>query len=218
MIRNLSLGLYFLGLLLFSAGCAPAARTILSPGTGEDLRGCLAIFPPGPWESVHKIEAVFRGGDSFTILGVTRGEPLERRLHSLILTPEGFTLFDGELRKGEIVVRKAVPPFDSPAFDKGLMADVAFLFFSPLGSPASWGKAADGTRVCRWGDPDGFQTEIRETADQGWQILLRDDQGQETKKVSLTGPFVQGLAAIMELRVLRPVSYTLKMTLVQSGP
>ncbi len=218
MIRNISLGIYFLGFLLFSAGCVPAARTALSPGSGEDLQSCSTIFPPGPWESVHKIEAVFRGGNSFTILGVTKGDPSERRLHSLLLTPEGFTLFDGELRKGEVVVQKAVPPFDSPTFAEGMMADVAFLFFSPLGGPASWGKAADGTRVCRWGDPDGFQTEIKETPDRGWQILLWDNQGQGAKKASLQGPFVHGLAANIELRVLRPVSYTLKMTLVQSGP
>jgi hypothetical protein len=218
MIRNISLGIYFLGFLLFSTGCVPAARTALSPGSGEDLQGCLTIFPPGPWESVHKIEAVFRGGSSFILLGVTKGDPSERRLHSLLLTPEGFTLFDGEFQEGEIVVRKAVPPFDSPAFSKAMLEDVAFLFFSPLGGPASWGKAADGTRVCIWGDPEGFQAEIRETPDQGWQILQRDDQGQGAKKVFLEGPFVHGLAANMELRVLRPISYTLKMTLVQSGP
>lgn len=218
MICNKSLGIYFLGFLLFSAGCVPAARTALSPGSGEDLQSCLTIFPPGPWESVHRIEAVFRGGNSFTILGVTNGDPSERRLHSLLLTPEGFTLFDGELRRGEVTIQKGVPPFDSPAFSKGLMDDVAFLFFSPLGSPANWGKAVDGTRVCRWGDPDGFQTEIRETPDQGRGILRRDDQGRATKKVSFKGPFVHGLAADMELQVLRPVSYTLKMTLVQSGP
>lgn len=218
MICNKSLGIYFLGFLLFSSGCVPAARTALSLGSGEDLQGCLSIFPPGTWESVHKIEALFRGGNSFTILGVTKGDPSERRLHSLLLTPEGFTLFDGELREGEIVVQKAVPPFDSPAFAKGMLEDVAFLFFSPSGGPASWGKAADGTRVCRWVGSEGFQTEIGETPTQGWQILLRDDQGQEAKKVSLKGPIAQGLAAHMELRVLRPVSYTLKMTLIQSGP
>ena len=195
MIRNISLGIYFLGFLLFSAGCAPATRTTLSPGSGEDLQGCSTIFPPGPWESVHKIEAVFKGGNSFTILGVTKGDPSERRLHSLLLTPEGFTLFEGELREGEIVVQKAVPPFDSPAFAKGMIEDVAFLFFSPSGSAASWGKAEDGTRVCRWGDPDGFQTEIWETPAQGWRILLLDDQGQGAKEVSLKGPFIQGLAA-----------------------
>ncbi|MBI5603243.1 MAG: hypothetical protein HY879_07795 [Deltaproteobacteria bacterium] len=218
MIRNISLGIYFLGFLLFSAGCVPAARTVLSPGSGEDLQDCLTLFPPGPWESVHKIEVLFGGGNSFTMIGVTKGDPSVRLLHSLLLTPEGFTLFEGDLREGEIIVRKAVPPFDSPAFSKGMMEDVAFLFFSPLGSPVSWGKAMDGTRVCRWGNPDGFQTETRETPDQGRGILRRDDQGRATKKVSLKGPFVQGLAADMELQVLRPVSYTLKMTLVQSGP
>lgn len=218
MILNKNLGIYFLGFLLFSAGCVPPARTALSLGSSEDLLGCLTIFPSGPWESAHKIEALFRGGNSFTLLGVTRGDPSEHRLFSHLLTPEGFTLFDGELRGGEIIVRKAVPPFDAPAFAKGMMEDVAFLFFAPLGSPASWGKDQDGSRVCRWVDPDGFQTEIRETPDQGWRILRRDNQDQAAKKVSLTGPFVQGLASHLELEVLNPVSYKLKMNLLQPGP
>jgi len=218
MIFKKNRGIFFLGFLLFSIGCVPQIKPPLSPGQPEDLQGCLTIFPAGSWESVHKIEAVFRGGVSSTLLGVTRGEPSTRRIQSLLLAPEGFTLFEGEFREGEIIVKKAIPPFDSPAFAKGLMEDVALLFLAPPTRPMGWGKASDGTRACSWEGPDGYQTEVRESPDQGWRIRRRDDQGEVVREVSLKGPFIQGLAANMELRGLRPVPYTLKMTLVQSGP
>jgi hypothetical protein len=214
MVRTLFWG----GFILASLGCVPQITTPLSPGRPEDLQGCTAMFPLGPWESVHKIEALFTGGGSVTLLGVTRGEPSARRLHSLLLAPEGFTLFDGELREGEIQVRQAVPPFDSPGFAKGLLEDVALLFLAPPNQPISWGMDPEGSRVCRWEGPDGVRTEVRESPDQGRRIQRWGDQGDLLREVSLKGPFVQGLAAHLELRVLRPVPYTLKMTLIQTGP
>lgn len=218
MISERSYRIFSLGLILLVLGCVPQVHSPLRPGTAADLQSCLAIFPPGPWESVHKIEAAFRGGASGTLLGITRGNPLEYSLQTLLLTPEGFTLFEGEFRAGEITVNKAVPPFDVPAFAKGLMEDVTLLFLAPQSRPTNWGQAADGTRVCIWEGPDGFRTEVTQLPDQGWRLRRRDDQGQVTREVALKGNLVQGLAANLELRVLKPVFYTLKMTLFQSSP
>jgi hypothetical protein len=218
MIFEKSHRFFFLGFILLAMGCVPQINIPLRPGTAEELQNCLAIFPPGPWESVHKIEAVLGGGASATLLGITRGDPAEGSLQTLLLTPEGFTLFEGEFRGGEIIVNKAVPPFDSPAFAKGLMEDVTLLFLAPQIRPKIWDQEADGARVCIWEGPDGFRTEVQQLPDQGWRIQRRDDQGQLTREAALKGTLVQGLAANLELRVLKPVSYKLKMTLFQSGP
>ena len=99
---------------------------------------------------MHRIEATIKGGGSSSLLGVTKGEPSERRLQSLLLTPEGFILFDAELSEGGIAVRKAVAPFDSPAFARGLMEDVTLLFLPPQVKPTAWGKETDGTMICNW--------------------------------------------------------------------
>jgi len=218
MIRRKGLDICLLGFLILSGGCIPMAETALSPGSPDDLPVCYAIFPAGPWESVYKIEAIITRGVSSSLLGVTKGEPSERTLQSLLLTPEGFILFDAELREGGIAVRKAVAPFDSPAFARGLMEDVTLLFLPPQGRPKTWGKEADGTWVCRWESPDGSRTEVRGSMDHGWRILRRDDQGEVTREVSLNGPFVQGLAFHLELRASKPASYRLRMTLVQAAP
>jgi len=218
MTHRKSLDICLLGFLILFAGCVPLSKTTLSPGSPEDLPGCYAIFPAEEWESVHKIEATFRGGGSFSLLGVTKGEPSERRLQSLLLTPEGFILFDAELRDGEMAVRKAVAPFDSPAFAGGLMEDVSLLFLPPWVKPTRWEKKTDGTMICNWNSPDDSDTEIKGSMESGWRILRRDKYRKVIKEVVLNGPFVNHLASHVELRTSEPASYRLRMTLVQPSP
>jgi hypothetical protein len=211
------LNICLLGFFILYVGCVPPSRTTLHSGSLDDLPGCFVIFPAEPWESVHRIEATIRGGSSW-LLGVTNGEPTERRLQSILLTPEGFILFDAERWNNRMAVRKAVAPFDSPAFARGLMEDVTLLFLSPPGPPAIWGKETDGKMFCKWEGPYDSHTEIRGSMDSGWQILRRDKQGEVIKEVVLTGPFVNGLASYMELRTFKPAPYNLRMTLVQPSP
>ena len=170
MIRRKGLGISLLAFLILFIGCAPLSETRQIPGSLEDLPGCYVIFPAASWESVHKIEATIRGWGSFSLLGVTKGEPLERRLQSLLLTLEGFILFDAELSEEGLAVRKAVVPFDSPAFARGLMEDVSLLFLPPQVKPTAWGKETDGTMVCKWQGPGDFRTDIKESMDGGWRI------------------------------------------------
>jgi len=216
MIRRKGLDICLLGFFILFIGCVPKSKTTLSPGSPDDLPGCYAIFPSEPWESVHRIEATMRGGSS-SLLGVTKGEPSERRLQSLLLSPEGFILFDAELRENGVAVRKAVAPFDSPAFARGLMEDVTLLFLPPKAKPTIWLKETNGTMICKWENPDN-STEITGSMDSGWRILRRDKYGELTKEAIFGGPFLNGLASRAELRAFKPVSYRLRMTLVQPSP
>ena len=217
MIWRKSLGICLLGFLVLSIGCAPVYRKTLRPGSPEDLPGCYTLFPAGPWESVHRIEATIRGGSSL-LLGVTKGDPSERRFESLLLTPEGFILLDAERRESGIEVRKAVAPFDSPAFARGLMEDVTLLFLPPQAKPEGWGKETDGTMSCRWEGPHQSLTDITGSMDSGWRIVRQDKHGKVIREVVMTGPFVNGLASRVELRASKPASYGLRMTLVHPSP
>jgi hypothetical protein len=212
--------IFLLGFLILfiglSIGCAPKSEITVSPGPPEELPGCYAIFPAGPWESVHKIEATFGGGSS-SLIGVTKGEPSERRLQSVLLTPEGFVLFDAERRIKGVSVRRAVAPFDSPAFARGLIEDVSFLFFPPAGKPTAWGKETNGTTICKWENPEN-STEITGSMDHGWRILRRNKCGEVIKEIVLSGPFLNGLASRIQYRAFKPAPYTLRMTLIQAFP
>ncbi len=217
MIRSKGLDACLLGFLVLLIGCASPPKKTLAPGSLDDLRGCYAIFPEEPWEAVHRIEATIRGEGSSSLLGVTKGEPLERRLQSLLLTPEGFILFDAELSEAGIVVRKAVAPFDSPAFASRLMEDVSLLFLPPQGKPTTWGKETNGKVICKWENPDN-STEITGSMDSGWRILRQNKKGKVVKEIISIGPFVNGLASRIELRAFKPTPYRLRMTLVQPSP
>lgn len=214
MICRKGLDIFLLGFLILSIGCAPKSKATLSPGLPEELPVCYVIFPAGPWESVHKIEATFGGGSS-SLIGVTKGEPSERRLQSVLLTPEGFVLFDAECWIKGISVRRAVAPFDSPTFARGLIEDVSLLFLSPPGKPTIWGKETNGTITCKWENSEN-STEITGLMDKSWRILRRDKYGEVTKKIVLSGPFLNGLASRIEYRAFKPAPYTLRMTLIQA--
>jgi hypothetical protein len=129
-----------------------------------------------------------------------------------LLTPEGFILFEAEQIKDTISVLKSMPPFDSPAFAKGLMEDVSLLFSPPQGRPSKWGKRADGALLCQWERPDGSRREI--TLSTVPKISLRDRHGDLAKEALLIAPFVKGLASQMELLAFKPAPYRLKMTLL----
>jgi hypothetical protein len=218
MIHRKGLDIFLLGFFILSVGCVSLSEKTLVPGSPDDLPGCYVVFPAEPWESVYKLEATIRGGGSFSLLGVTKGEPSERRLQSLLLTPEGFILFDAELRDGEMAVRKAMPPFDSPAFAGGLMENVSLLSLPPRLKPTGWEKKTDGTMLCRWEGPDDSRTEVTGSKEGGWRILRRDRYREVIKEVVLKGPFVNGLASHVELHASEPAPYTLRMTLVQPSP
>jgi hypothetical protein len=216
MTRKKWFDICLLGFLILFIGCAPRSRATLSPDPLEELPGCYAIFPAEPWESVHKIEAAFGGGSS-SLIGIAKGEPLERTLQSILLTPEGFILFDAERRVKGISVRKAVAPFDSPAFARGLIEDVSLLFLAPAAKPITWGKETNGTMTCRWEYPENSM-EITGSMDRSWRILRRDKYGEVIKEIILSGPFLNGLASRIEYRAFKPAPYTLRMTLIQAFP
>ena len=204
-----------LGLTMLWAGCLPVPETELLPGAPEDLENCVALFPSEPWECVHKIEAVIQEGMSSSLLGITKGDPADRKLHTILLTPEGFILFETEQIKETISVLKAVAPFDSAAFARGLMEDVNLLFLPPQGGPSKWGRSADGAILCQWDSPDGSRREI--TLSAVGKISLRDRHGDLVREALLKAPFVKGLASQMELRVHKPAPYRLRMTLLPGG-
>jgi len=213
--RKLKTGLFTV--LMLCAGCLSIPETVLRPGAPEDLESCAALFPSGPWECVHKIEAVIQeGGMSFSLLGITKGDPADRKLHTVLLTPEGFILFEAEQIEDTILVLKAVAPFNSTAFSRGLMEDVSLLFLPPQEGPSKWGRSADGAILCQWESPDGSRREI--SLSTVWKISLRDRHGDLVKEALLKAPFVKGLASQTELRAYKPAPYRLKLTLLSGTP
>jgi hypothetical protein len=205
----------FVAVLVLCAGCLPVPETDRVPGAPEDLQRCFAVFPSGPWECIHKIEVRIHEGASFTLLGVTKGDPASPKLHTVLLTPEGFILFEAEQLGDRVSVLKAVAPFDAPAFASGLMEDVHLLFLPPRGRPSKWGRRTDGALLCEWANPNGSRTEVVDSITR--KISVRDRQGNLAKEAVLRPPFVQRLASEIDFQACKPAPYRLKMTLLPGG-
>lgn len=204
-------------LLLGLTGCATQQPSLpeLIAETGEE-RGCAAIFPQGRWEFVHTIEFSMADGSGTTVLGVTSLAGDE--IACALMTVEGFTLFEAVYReKGGLEVRRAVPPFDKPAFAAGLMEDVRTIFRVPSPAKVQYGRVADNIPTCRYTGVDGRITDILPTMAGCWQIrtygadqaLSRSVEGRSCRK--------EGESLIpeyLELKGFGPTNYTLKMTLI----
>lgn len=211
-----------LALTLFLAACAaerPGLLPALSarqgvPATGE----CEAVFPQGEWQFVHSIDFSMRNGAGGTVVGVTSlaGDTIACAL----VTIEGFTLFEAVLQDdGRLDLRRAVPPFDKPAFAQGLLEDVRAIFRAPQAHSILAGQLTDNTPVCRYAGIDGRTTDVLRTRDGCWQIrthgpariLERVIIGSSCREME--GSLIAGH---LELEGFGQAGYTLKMTLIQA--
>lgn len=209
--------LCLLWVLIFVPGCARSSKLTLITSPVKDFTHCVAVFPERPWEAVHGIEAKLGVGDSFSLIGLTKGDPVQRKLHSALLTPEGFVLFEAERREGRLSIIRALPPFDSPEFAKGLIEDVELIFLAPSGRPSESGLAADGSFVCRWIEPFGQTKEIIRAKDDRWKISLWNDQGLLKRQVWVKKQPTEDLASQVELRASGVNGYRLKMLLLRGS-
>jgi hypothetical protein len=205
-----------LALLLAVAGCAGIKPlTPLDPARkAAVLEECRRPFLAGSYRLVHVLETVMPNGSSGTAIGVLVADPRTQHFRTVMMTIEGFVLFDTEAGK-TLTVHRAVPPFDAPAFAKGLAEDIRLAFFAPEGEPAAWGEGEEGARVCRFGRPDGGLVEVTTQRD-GIVRLRLYGAGQEIqKRVTMAPPQSPGLAETVEIRGGWP-PYTLRLRLLES--
>lgn len=206
-------------LLLGLAGCAAQQPSLpeLTAEAGEE-RGCAAVFPQGGWEFVHTIEFSMADGSGATVLGVTSLAGDE--IACALMTVEGFTLFEAvDREKGGLEVRRAVPPFDKPAFAAGLMEDVRTIFRAPSFATVQYGRVAGNNPTCRYTGAEGRITDILPAMAGCWQI--RTYGADQALSRSVTGRSCRKereslIPAYLELKGFGPTNYTLKMTLIHA--
>lgn len=210
-------------LFLCLAACAAERRpmpelTVIEDVTGA--KGCEAVYPQGRWQFIHSIDFSMQDGSGGTVIGVTSLAGDE--ITCVLMTIEGFTLFEATFKEGKgLEVKRAVPPFDKPAFAEGLMRDVQMIFLAPSAKTMRYGRSADNASVCRYTGIDGRILDILPTVDDCWQIktytsaLIMDRSivGRSCKKM---GDSLILIPEHLELRGFGQAGYTLKMTLIHA--
>lgn len=207
------------GLLLVLA-CSQLPRITPAPG-GPPPPGlaeqCGAAFPQGKWQVLHSIRAEMPGGRHFMALGLTVFSSGPRTSRSVIMTFEGFVVFDGEY-DGRLIVHRALPPFDSPHFAGGLMEDIRLIFFEPQGPVVAAGKLDSGASACRRETPDGGSVDLARTRDGQWELRRYDSAGRLTRTVSPLAAAGKGdgFPETVALTAFGDQGYQLVLTLVEA--
>ena len=166
---------------------------------------------------MHSIRAEMPGGMNFVMMGLTVISSRLRTTRSVIMTLEGFVVFDGEYDQ-QLIVHRALPPFDSPHFAGGLMDDIRLIFLEPDGPVIGFGEVANGSIVCRHATPDGETVDIGLQRDGAWELRRYSPAQRLTRAVRVL-PGARNNAGFperLELAAYGDQTYKLVMTLVEA--
>lgn len=173
--------------LLCSCSSLPPMNPVVSPLDRDMATKSQTLFPTGTWQLVHAIEAVPPNGEKMVFTGVSVVSDSPPSLRCVLMTQEGFVLFEGVYEK-ELTIRRALPPFDKPGFAEGLIDDVRLVLMKPDSAPADCGRFDDASLGCRYREPAGRTTDIAMTADGSWLIRRYNASGRLTRTVTAASP------------------------------
>ena len=174
------------GVLLFINSCAslPEMYPAGGPAASEIHAKCSAPFPQDKWQFVHYIEATLPGGKKGFVMGITVISPMTETIECVIMTLEGFVLFDAQYDQG-LMINRAISPFDRIEFAKGLMEDIRLIFFKPDGPFVGSGILEDGSPVCRYKNFEGRVIDIITFPDNAWEIRkYGGEPGKSSRTIS----------------------------------
>ena len=211
-------------LVVLAGSCTSLPR--IEPGpeaAGRDRSvNCRAVFPVASWRFVHAIETVIAGRPAGVMMGVTVISPEQRSVEAVIMTLEGLVLFHARGSEMAIDIQRAVTPFDSPDFARGLLEDVTLLFLAPKAVKSITGFTAGGTYTCRYFRSDDSVVDVIPATDGGWKILEYDRRSRLKRSSAADGrmdcsiPPGARLPCRLELQADGTPSYTLRMSLIEA--
>ena len=214
---------FFGVLLLLVAGCmvgacarlpdlVPAAD--MAPLQAAGL--CRGPFPTQPWRAVHALHLSGPFGQRQSVMGVTVVDPHTQRIRAVVLSLEGFVLFDASRCGDPVSVLRALPPLDREGFPEGLLRDVSFLFLAPHGPPTHTGRDSAGDFVCRWRDEPEGTLDLVNTPDGGWRILQYDTRSRLRRTAEIPAAPEESLPENARLAYHGIIPYAMDLTLVDA--
>jgi hypothetical protein len=212
-----------MGALAVSCTGLPVIHQTSRPEASHTSRTCQGPYPVGNWQLLHTIQAELPGNRTGFLMGVTRLWPQKRSFQCVIMTPEGFVVYDARY-DGTIRVERAVAPFDNQAFAQGVMADILLIFFKPLANEIALGTLSDGTVVCRHSLDDGRVIDVAKPEHRQWQTRLYGPNHRlkrVIRRFNHENPdreSLKGIAQKIELTAQGRPGYRLVLDLVEAIP
>ncbi len=220
-MRNIYLLLMILFLMISCAG-SPGPVTIERQLSFDvDDNRCKIPFPDRDWQFVHSIQAAMPGGQKAVMIGVTALSPKTGIIECVMMTVEGLVVFDARY-DGQIVIHRALPPFDSMTFARGLIDDIRLMFFPPDGPLIASGISEDGALICRYRADRGMMVDIVIHEDHLWEIRQYDQDSRLIRSLKTdfgsrgTAGRQNPIPAKLELTAFGPSEYALTLDLIEA--
>ncbi|MBN1365176.1 MAG: hypothetical protein JW976_10270 [Syntrophaceae bacterium] len=201
---------------LFSCQTLPLINPPVSLSEEKSLT-CPSPFLKQKYRLIHSIEARLNGNAQSAVIGINLADPSTRVVSCAILTAEGMVLLEAESDSGRVVIKRALPPFDSENFAKNMIEDIKLIFFPSEGHHYQKGYLPDGSKVCRYRQDDG-----------GWVDVIADKmEGTEIKRYSSSGSLkrrilydkaTKNIYQRIELQAYETFDYFLLMKLIEAQP
>lgn len=134
---------------------------------------CDQPFLKNRWQLVHSIKAVLPNDQKEAMIGTIILAPEKKIIHCVITSIEGIVLLETVYDKN-VIINRAIPPFDSDDIAAGLMNDVRLIFLKPEGSLIASGLTDNGSSICRYKKDDGMIVDIIVPPEGGWGINQYD--------------------------------------------
>jgi len=210
-----------MGTLAVSCAGLPEFHKTGRPEASYTRRACQGRYPLGNWQLLHTIQAELPGNQTGFLMGVTRLSSQKRSFQCVIMTLEGFVVFDA-LYDGTIRVDRAVAPFDNEAFARGVMVDIQLIFFKPSANEITMGTLSDGTVVCRHCLDDGSVIDVSQPERHQWETRLYGPNHRLKRVITLINnenpnrDSLTGITDKIELTARGTPGYKLVLDLVEA--
>jgi len=155
--------------LIGSCGSLPEIRHPESLMPPEGPARCRRPFVEGRWQFQHVIDVAFPEEQKSVLVAVSLVSAESGSIHFILMTIEGIVVFEARSDR-EIRILRAIRPFDTERFARGLLTDLRLIFFRPEGVLIETGTLPDGSGVCRYQQPGNQVVDMIRNSDRHWQV------------------------------------------------
>ena len=211
---------WFLTLILiyFLISCSrlPVIKPVGQAVLPDITKRCHQPFVDSPYRFIHAIEVSLPGGGTGTVVGITVIDPSSEKIHSVIMTIEGFVLFDAQYEE-EVRVNRAVPPFNAKDFAEHLMEDVRLILVAPQERLSRAGVLEDGSTICRYQRDNKKIVDVIIRQDNSWEIGVYSDSHETIRRVNASS-IKNGIPTLVKLTAFDYWDYSLLLSLISAEP
>jgi len=219
MIRMLALAVA----MLVSCQRLPVPDPLTQSEIPAVLERCDLPFLSGQWQLTHAVEATLPDGNRSQLLGVALLSPDLDRFATVLMSIEGWVMFQGRYENGHIHLEAGIAPLKTEDFASGLMEDFRLIFFRPIDALEQAGRLNDGAYVCRYAAANRRMVEVRAFEPNHWEIRQYDDRRHLRRLVKAMpctaidcGQDGDRIPGRIQLTAFGPFEYALSLTLIEA--